>query len=326
MKRIRISACAVVSGFAGRLHNTSGSMSLKPRKEPNVCKPNNVCDPNVCKPRGNGNVSDNASQATNGNRCGHNPESPRVFTPSAKQKRPQTITELMSWFRGTIQQPDLYKMLYFHLNEDEKAKRLIRSEFREMISMGCTIILNYYDVVTGEVGFRNEKGNWVSISYQTIANKLSVSLIRVKRFFSFMRRRGFIITVQSRRKDEYNKWRSNVCRKSVPPVFFIKTIGIEAWKKVLRFKEWVIKKGRKGKDQITEVSSIFTSLLGKQITETKKKGIRGIGSFFGIKSKPVEKPKLTISQNLSQEAYRLHKLRPEFPPSYYLKELIKNTP
>ena len=206
-----------------------------------------------------------------GNRIGHCPESPKQFLSPENHTRPHSILNVIKSFSASYFEAKIYKNLYYHLDKDGKSSRLIRSEFREMISLGASIITHYYDVLSGEIGFRNERGKDIRISYQKMASTLGVSLIRVKRFFHFLKQRNFITIIQDKKKDQNGNWKSNISRKIVKPSFFINTLGISAWKNITKYKEWLIKKAKpstkKAKDNVDMVKHLITS-IGQSIVKS----------------------------------------------------------
>src|SRR5581483_705225 len=137
-----------------------------------------------------------------GNRIGHNPKAPKTFISPENHKRPPSLLEVIGSFTDSYFKTKLYKTLYHHLDKSGNSIRQIRSEFREMISMGCSLLTHYYDVMSGEIGFRNDSGQFVRLSYEQLANKLNVSIQRLKRFFTFLKDRNLIRILEDKKKDE----------------------------------------------------------------------------------------------------------------------------
>lgn len=270
----------------------------------------------ITKQQGNDTVSSDVLQPRNGNKIGHNPLLPRRFVPPKEQSRPSSIFELVHWFNGSIMESKLYKTLYCHLDNEKNPTKLIRSEFREMISMGCSILTYYYDVISGELGFSDDKGKWVRLSYQTLAYKLKTSLIRVKRFFKFLKGRGLVKIVYDQKRDEKGNLKINVSRKYLNPSFFMETLGMKAWKKILRLKEWKMKKSKpKTKEQAENVSimrNLFCSTQ-KSIAKVVKK----------ISPAPYGNPEK--ERQLIKKARLMFDRDPSRSLGDYLKE-IKNIP
>lgn len=243
MTRIRISACNVLHSLVGS-NITSGTTSTEE----------------------NATAKANVLQLSLGNKIGHNPLLLKKFLPKKEHSRPSSIFEIVNWFNGSVMESKLYKILYYHLDDQKSPTRLLRSEFREMVSIGCAILTHYYDVLSGELGFKDDKGKRVRISYEFLAKKLSVSLIRVKRFFKFLKDRGLVSIQQDKNKDEKGNWTSNISRKFLKPAFFIDTLGIQAWRKIQRLKDWILKRSRpKTKDQKENVSTV-NQLIKNAIT------------------------------------------------------------
>lgn len=197
-----------------------------------------------------------------GNRIGHIPNVPRSFVAPSHHKRPQTLSEIISSFSESYKNPSKHKGLYLHRgNSITQEGRLIRSEFRELISMGCSIITHYYDVLTGELGFRNEHGKFVRFSYEFLAEKLNVSLARVKKFFSFLKERRFITVIEDRKLNERGEWSSNVSRKIIKSSFFIETLGIGTWKKIMKYRKWLEKSAKPVTPKQKETANVLQDML-----------------------------------------------------------------
>lgn len=207
-----------------------------------------------------------------GNRIGHCPSSPKSFVPPDGHKRPPSISDIIKDFSSSYFESSVYKSLYYHVTKEGELSRKIRSEFREMISIGCSILTHYYDVMSGELGFRNEQGRYIRFSYQSLADKLNVSLIRVKRFFKFLKAKGFVELIYDKRKDSKGNWTSNISRKIIKPSFFLATLGISAWKKISNYKEWLIKKAKpKSKSQKENVNMVKNLISSVGIVKMKIK-------------------------------------------------------
>lgn len=205
-----------------------------------------------------------------GNRIGHHPFNPKTFKAPDQHKRPHSILDVIRDFSHSYFEAKLHKSLYYHLDQMGNYSRQIRSEFREMISMGCSILTHYYDVLTGCVGFQDSNGNYIHLSYQQLAERLNVSLIRVKRFFNFLKERKFVTIVENRKKDEHGNWKSNSSKKIINSSFFINTLGIKAWEKIKSYREWLYKKARPKTHKEIKNMSILQSIMGQANTETRK--------------------------------------------------------
>lgn len=244
-----------------------------------------------------------------GNRIGHCPYNPKCFTPPEHHKRPISLLEVIRDFKESYFEIKLHKALYHHFDKEGKGGRQIRSEFREMISMGCAILTHYYDVTTGEIGFINQFGKSIRLSYEQLADILKVSLIRVKRFFKFLKNRNFITIIEDKKKDDKGNWKSNVSKKVLNPSFFIETLGIKAWRKICSYKEWLFKKSKpktiKQKDNLSLVKNIFSSI-----------GVKKVKNHFQEYTKNTDQ-----ERNLIHEALQRYERDPSRSLSDYLKEL-----
>lgn len=270
-------------------------------------------DRHSSKTREDNNQKDsNYQRLSYGNRIGHSPKSPKRFESPSNHKRPVSITDVINDFHHSYFEAKLHKYFYYHLAKDGSPNRLIRSEFREMISTGCAILTHYYDVLTGEIGFTNDKGHHVRLSYRQLAERLKVSLLRVKRFFRYLKDRGFVRIIEDKKMNENGEWKSNVSRKIVNPAFFIQTLGIDAWKKISCLKEWLIKKA-------------------KPRTKREQRNVSMLKNMFSSAASTVTKPKSAPKyQNPDKErdliriAMEAYERDPSKPPSEYLKEIRSN--
>lgn len=244
-----------------------------------------------------------------GNRIGHSPSNPKQFASPAHHKRASSLLEIIREFSASYFETKVYKALYHHIDGNGNITRKIRSEFREMISMGCAILTHYYDVMTGEIGFRNDAGKYIRFSYKQLAAKLGVSVIRIKRFFKFLKDRGLVTIIEDKGKDEKGIWKSNVSRKIINPTFFIHTLGINAWKKISRYKEWLLKKIKPKTKKQTGNLSMIKNLIS---TMVQNAAIR--------KSKP-EPDNSYKEKLLVEKAMILYEKDPSRSLSDYLKEL-----
>lgn len=243
-----------------------------------------------------------------GNRIGHDPKRPKEFVPPTHHKRPPTLSEIISEFGSSYFETKLYKYLYHHVDVHDIPTRRIRSEFREMISLGCSVITHYYDAITGEIGFHNETGKFIRLSYEQLAEKINVSSIRIKRFFDFLKKRNMIIICQDREIDSKGNWKSNKARKIVPAAFFIKTLGMKAWDKIKKYRDYLFKKQKpKTKKQIENVS-----MLGGLGANLKK------GTFKVMKKTehPYRDPQK--EQQMINDAIQAHKQDPSRSPTEWL--------
>lgn len=177
--------------------------------------------------------------------------------------------------------------------------------------MGCSILTHYYDVMTSEIGFRNDSGNMIRFSYKQLAAKLNVSLIRVKRFFKFLKTRNFVTIIETKTKDQKKGWRSNVSIKKLNPNFFINTLGIDAWKKICRYKDWLMKKikpkTKKQCDNLLMVKNLISTMVANSDVRKSKSD----------KDNPY-KEKILV-----ENALILHQKDPSKSLSDYLKDLKK---
>ena len=244
-----------------------------------------------------------------GNRIGHNPLIPKRFIAPSSHKRPATLSEIIGDFSDSYYNPTHYQGLYHHQSVHGKGSRLIRSEFREMISIGCALLTHYYDVMTGEIGFTNEIGKRIRFSYEQLAEKVGVSLIRIKRFFHFMKERQYITIIEDKKKDDRGGWSSNISRKIIKPAFFIETLGKGAWRKIVKYREWLMKSAKPKNTNQKENVTMVQALLSQA---------------FSRKEAPLSQPKIRPpdkEQNLIHLAMERFKEHPSKTLSDYLREL-----
>jgi len=267
--------------------------SLTLRREENGCISGSqtyVDDNNLCLHK---------KQQFFGNKCNHNPLLPKQFIPPKEHKpKPFTIIELTKAFQEAYFKPD--DLPHFFRPEG----RLLRSEFREMLTLGCAIIAYYYDIQTGELGFHDQRGKWVTLSYQGLANKLNVSLIRIKRFFRALRKRRWITIKPNRKKDAQGNYKSCPANKIINRAFFLETLGIKAWLKIEKFKKWSLKKSKKIK--ISENCSNVIKSIFKNIPRAKN----------------TTRNEIERKRQLADKAIALYKQNPSRPISEHYKALL----
>lgn len=104
-----------------------------------------------------------------GNRCGHNPLTPRLFTPP-KQHKPRKGLQLFARQRldHFYSNP---KQLLTNLRTVNGSLRKQRSERREAIYVVTSILLHYLDIATFRIGTPHQNGFFYGLSLSFIAHK-----------------------------------------------------------------------------------------------------------------------------------------------------------
>lgn len=302
MERIGISACAVQINFAGD-HSTSGLRRYN-------------------QEQGNSTVQNNLSQAPSGNRIGHDPSKPRIFAIPEGHKRPTTIRETISHLIGSYSFPKKYKDLYYHQGKDGEFLRKMRSEARERDNIVLAALVHYYDAIREEIGFVDSKGGWVSLSDRTMASKCGMSLCRYKRALNSLRKKGFYRTIEQKQKDSSGNWTSNIARKFLTPMFFMKALGFKAWQKMKFLKDWVLKKQKPKGDEQKKNVEMLSSLI-KNASVFSKTRHRNPASPKA-KNLPANMKGRT-DPNLIHKAYEMFKRDPSRSCGEYMRDLVSNT-
>ena len=234
---------------------------------------------------------------------------PKIIIPPEDQKRFKTLNHLMIDFRASFFNPKKHERLYYHLNPDNSLKRKCRAEFRTLTSVTCQIIMHYYDVASGEIGFRDKKGKWVPIGYKTLANKIGERESRIKKAFKFFKSHGWISVISSNRKKGDKIYGENA-RKIVNPQFFIETLGVKAWRRIKKLKDWIFKKA-KPKESINQDNRDLIKQIWQGVTK----------SIPYTRSKRQVDNSIENERSLISKAMRLHQDNPSISMTDYLRML-----
>lgn len=203
-----------------------------------------------------------------GNGCGHHPKLYRSFTPPKDHKsRYVQLQDIVHGFNHSYSDRKKNKHFYWHKDKENRVIRQIRSCFAELLASGGALISYYYDVKTGVIGFFNQYGKWINISYNTMASRLNVPENRIKRLFKFLKERKYVTVTRQWYKNHENKIRAKSAKKSLMPAFFIEALGIAAWRKIERLRDKLCKRERKEEVKALKVASINTEKYNSRFPE-----------------------------------------------------------
>ena len=127
-------------------------------------------------------------QTRSGNRCGHDPNSPRFFCPPPDHDpRPSILRRLIDRANEFFEKPEKIPSLNGahharQLQEDPDHKdRQMRSERREACCSLLAALLHYCDLVTLIIGVPQEDGSLLPLTLKTLAERAGIGLRRAER-------------------------------------------------------------------------------------------------------------------------------------------------
>jgi Mn-dependent DtxR family transcriptional regulator len=135
-----------------------------------------------------------------GNWCGHDPENPRYYEPPEDHGiRPDVLVEAQDNLILFYETP---KKFLPSLHVVRETMRQERTEGREADSSILQLLLHYTDLVSLRAGVPLETGSFLPLSVQFVAEKLNLSLKRVLRALSRLKKAGYLIVHQRYKKGE----------------------------------------------------------------------------------------------------------------------------
>jgi hypothetical protein len=240
-----------------------------------------------------------------GNRCGHNPYSPRFYNrPDNHQRRPSLLEQTIEKLKDIYHWP---KRLLKQINQLHPNNRKKRSERREAIISVAQVLLHYLELETLHVGFYTQEGEFISLDLAYIAKKAGVSFIRAKRAVTDLVKSGYIKLSRQFNKKADGTFAGKASIREINVTFFI-DLGMDM-QRLFFIREWKRKKQEK--------------VLHKQASKKLKEIIKSVTSLGGqvIKSVRTHANVQNSNKGFIAQALELHKLNPTRSPSDYLKEL-----
>jgi len=139
-----------------------------------------------------------------GNRCGHDPQNPRLSPPTPIKTGPGGLPRILSlaaerakeWFWNPKNCPLL----------ETNLDRQTRSERREAIQVVLEYLLSRLDLVSLRVGVPNLTGNFKNMDMNTIVEGTGLGQRRCERAIAELKAAGFMEVVQPRHCNEDGKY------------------------------------------------------------------------------------------------------------------------
>ncbi len=161
-----------------------------------------------------------------GNRCGHQPDSPRWFDPPASHRqRPRILLKLAEKVRGYYQQP---AATIPSLNLANGSERQQRSERREACIQLLEAMIHYLDLVTLRVGFPRSDGSFQNLTLEFLAHISRLGERRAERAVADLVKAGIISIKHRYEKQEDGNYRGLAAVRSVSQDLFV-CLGLGAW-------------------------------------------------------------------------------------------------
>lgn len=171
--------------------------------------------------------------ARSGNRCGHDPASPRHFEPPPDhQQRPSVIRRFIDRVRGYFHTPEKIPSLAgaHHARKvaaapegDHKPPRKVRkvrSERREACCSLLGAIAHYCDLPTLCLSVPQPDGSMLAIPMQTLADRAGLSLRRAERAMRDIREGGLLTSHQRAEQKPDGTYRGRAAIRVVPQSVF----------------------------------------------------------------------------------------------------------
>src|SRR5579885_77224 len=238
-----------------------------------------------------------------GNRCGHEPDAPRFFSPPDHHKRRPTVLD-----RAIDKWEEVYrkaKKFLGRLATSHSGGRQVRSERREAIAAVSQVLLHYLELSTFRVGFYAGFNKFIHLDIEYIAKKANLSFSRAKRAITALAEAGYIKITRQYKKKEDGTFDGEPSIREISIQFFI-DLGMDV-QKLFFARDWKRKKEEKAKaknglKKLKGIVQAVTSFSGHIISKTRKQGA-------------------PLDQNLISQAITLHRADPSRSCSDYLKEL-----
>ena len=160
-----------------------------------------------------------------GNRCGHNPASPRWFAPPPHHAiPPRILTKLEEAVRAYFANPAVLPSL----NAANGSARQQRSERREACLALLGALVHYLDLVTLRVGIPQADGSFKGLSLEFLAEKAGLGLRRAERACRDLRKAGLVEVYPIAQKTEDDRYKGLPAIRRLPVSLF-KVFGLNQW-------------------------------------------------------------------------------------------------
>lgn len=240
-----------------------------------------------------------------GNRCGHEPDAPRFFSPPDHHKRRPVVLDraIDKWEEVYWKAKKFFrKLATFHVHG-----RQVRSERREAIAAVSQVLLHYLELSTLRVGFYIGLNKFIHLDIDYIAKKANLSFSRAKRAITALSEAGYIKITRQYKKKEDGTFDGEPSVREIAVQFFI-DLGMDV-QKLFFARDW-----KRKKEEKEQAKGTLKKLKGM---------IQAVASFSSHIAPPKTKRRIvsSIDQDLVSKALALHQADPSHSPSDYLKEL-----
>jgi hypothetical protein len=162
-----------------------------------------------------------------GNRCGHNPATPRWFVPpEAHKPRPSFLTSLGKKIRDYYQNP---AKILPSLNLANGKDRQQRSERREACLQLLACLIHYLDLVTLRVGTPSD-GGFHGLTLLFLAGASGLGLRRAERACHDLKAAGILTVHPIAKRDAAGEYTGQPAIRSISQSLF-KAFGMSVWLK-----------------------------------------------------------------------------------------------
>lgn len=170
-------------------------------------------------------LNNTTSQKKSGNKCGHNPKSPRHFSPPKKHaNRPKFLKTGIERVKVYNAKPSLFPTL----NAANGSDRQQRSERRESCAALLSCIMHYTDLATFLVGIPQADGSMQGLTMPYLAEKSELSERRTERAIRDLKRAGFVTVYTICEKIGDTVYKGVAAIRAVNPKVFT-LLGLDGW-------------------------------------------------------------------------------------------------
>ena len=160
-----------------------------------------------------------------GNRCGHDPATPRWFEPPPQHAaRPKILLQLQERVRAYFDDPKVLPSL----NAANGSPRQQRSERREACLDLLGALVHYLDLATLRVGIPQTDGSTQGLSLAFLAEKAGLGRRRAERACRDLRKAGLVNIHPRAQKTEDGHYRGQPAIRGVPEALF-QVFGLAKW-------------------------------------------------------------------------------------------------
>jgi len=157
-----------------------------------------------------------------GNRCGHDPQNPKLLNIPIPENRPKFIQEAARKILPHVEKLGLLPALNFHADG-----RKVRSERRDGIGMLLVSLVLRMDLATGRVGFPTENG-FLNYTMDHLAIGAGLGKRRAARIVAALKDAGYLTVSQIRERLKDGSYRSFSAIKIVSTTLF-DALGLRVW-------------------------------------------------------------------------------------------------